>query len=122
VARAMSAPLDVLWCGDRHPEATERGLGAKRKDGGRGRGRDYFEADMLAGWAMTRTSPRGVVARERAAEPGPGGSRCIPNHDGARGAPGALDRSSLEDGLANGVTGGPPPAQAARRYGRGGGS
>jgi putative phosphoribosyl transferase len=67
VARALSAPLDVLMVRKiGHPAAPELGLGAIAEDGAGGAAEPYFDADMLSRVGLTRDDLAGVVARERA--------------------------------------------------------
>ena len=67
VARALSAPLDVLMVRKiGHPEAPELGLGAIAEDGAGGAGEPYFDAEMLSRVGLTPGDLADVVARERA--------------------------------------------------------
>jgi putative phosphoribosyl transferase len=67
VARALSAPLDVLMVRKiGHPAAPELGLGAIAEDGAGGAAEPYFDAEMLSRAGLTADDLAGVVARERA--------------------------------------------------------
>jgi putative phosphoribosyl transferase len=66
VARALSAPLDVIMVRKiGHPAAPELGLGAIAEDGSGGAGEPFFDAEMLGRVGLTRDDLAGVVARER---------------------------------------------------------
>jgi putative phosphoribosyl transferase len=133
VARALSAPLDVLMVRKiGHPAAPELGLGAIAEDGAGGGGEPYFDAEMLGRVGLTRDDLADVVARERAelarrvaayaprrprpAGAGPAGPSGAPAPGGAADLAGRLV-IIVDDGLATGVT-----ARAALRAVRGRGA
>jgi predicted phosphoribosyltransferase len=67
VARALSAPLDVLMVRKLgHPEAPELGLGAIAEDGAGGAAEPFFDQELLARVGLTAGDLTAVVERERA--------------------------------------------------------
>jgi putative phosphoribosyl transferase len=100
VARALSAPLDVLMVRKiGHPEAPELGLGAIAEDGTGGAGEPYFDAEMLSRVGLTPDDLAGVVARERVEL-----ARRVAVYAHKPTSPSGRLAIVVDDGLATGVT------------------
>jgi putative phosphoribosyl transferase len=100
VARALSAPLDVLMVRKiGHPDAPELGLGAIAEDGAGGAGEPYFDAEMLSRVRLTPDDLAGVVARERAEL-----ARRVAVYTHRSAPPSGRLVIVVDDGLATGVT------------------
>ncbi len=97
VARALSAPLDVLVARKiGHPAAPELGLGAIAEGGAE----PLFDPQMLAGAGLSEQDLAGVVARERAEL----ARRAAVYHRRPPGGLTGLTVVVVDDGLATGVT------------------
>jgi len=100
VARALSAPLDVLMVRKiGHPAAPELGLGAIAEDGAGGAAEPYFDAEMLSRVGLTSGDLTAVVARERAEL-----ARRVAVYTHRSASPSGRLVIVVDDGLATGVT------------------